>query len=110
MKPKSWDQESHNIPPAASTQPDPRDHKGPDICRPDASTERWWVLATAQKTLHRSPLRDPHDRAKGSPEASKGRGQLETGRFQAVVVFVVVVAVLLWTAWLLVDMLLQVVF
>ena len=67
-------------------------------------------MATAQKALHRSPLRDPHDRVKGSTESSKGRDQLETGRFQAVVVFVALVAVLLWTAWLLVDMLLQVVF
>ena len=110
LKPKSWDRESHNIPPAASTQRNRRGQEGPDIWRSDASAERWWILATAQKTLRRPPLRDPHDRAKGATESSKGRAQLATGRFQAVVVSVVVVAVLSWTAWLLVDMLLQVVF
>ena len=67
-------------------------------------------MATAQKPLRRSPLRDPQDKVKGWTESSEGREQLETGSFQAVVVFVVVVAVLLWTAWLLVDILLQVVF
>lgn len=74
-----------------------------------APAERWWILATTQKPLGNSRLRGPHDRLKGWTQ-SKAREQLEAGRLQAVVVFVVLVGVLLGTAWLLVDMLLQIVF
>jgi len=75
-----------------------------------SNAKGWWIMATAQKPVGRLPLRDPQDRGEARGESKKGRGQLETGSFQAVVLFIVLVTVLLWTARLLIDMLLQVAF
>ena len=86
------------------------DRKGPRIRRSDASVERRWILTTSQKFLRGATWRNLPDRVDKRAESSKDREQPEMGRFQAVLVYVVSLAVLLWTAWLLVDILLGVAF
>jgi len=67
-------------------------------------------VAAVQKPIRRSPARDPQGRKEGWTESGNSREQWETGVYRAAAVFVVLVTVLLWTAWLLIDMLLKVAF
>ena len=69
-----------------------------------------WMLATARKPLRRLRFHDSVPSIKPlAGRKNKDRGQLEPIRLQSAVVFVVVLALLLWTAWLIVDILQQVV-
>ena len=67
-------------------------------------------MPTVQKLVRRLRLRDPQDGGKGWTDSKKRREQPNTGTFQAAVVLIVLVPVLLWTVWLLIDMLLKVAF
>jgi hypothetical protein len=68
------------------------------------------LVATARKPLRSLRFHDSVPSIKAlTGRKNKDRGQLEPIRLQSAVVFVVVLALLLWTAWLIVDILQQVV-